>query len=240
MYNFHGEYGIIPACDVTNIDSLINLIKETCKLRFIQGYKIGMNMTVIEGAKTIIKEIRKYSELPIIYDHQKYGTDIPDMAGGEILEKLKSTGIDAIIIFPFAGIETLKATIKGCRRAKLFPIVGGEMTHPGFLVSEGGYIADDAPSRVYRDAASLGVDTFVVPGTKPAKITAYAEIIGKIISNPRFLFPGVGKGQGGDIAEAFKAALPYKCSAIVGRGIYGAKDIKEAATQLWESASSVL
>ena len=102
------------------------------------------------------------------------------------------------------------------------PIVGGETTHPGFLASEGGYIADEATSRIYQDAAKIGVQTFVVPGTKAAKITEYAEIVSKTVSNPRFLFPGIGKGRGGDIAEAFKAAFLYKCSAIVGRGIYGA------------------
>jgi orotidine-5'-phosphate decarboxylase len=80
----------------------------------------------------------------------------------------------------------------------------------------------------------------VVPGTKIDKIKEYAGLIGDVVPNPRLMFPGIGKGQGGDIAEAFKAASPYSCSAIVGRGIYAAKDISAAAIALWESASSVL
>lgn len=240
MNLFHNKYGIIPACDVADLKSLVTLIKETCSLKFIQGYKIGMRLLVFEGAKKVVTEIRRLTDLPIIYDHQKYGTDIPDLSGGDILESLKKIGVNGLIIFPFAGIETLKATIEGCRRANLVPIVGGEMTHSGFLVSEGGYIANGAPAKIYLDAARLGVDAFVVPGTKKEKIIEYAALVADIVPNPTLMFPGIGKGQGGDIAEAFKAALPYKCSAIVGRGIYAAKDIRAATTALWESASSVL
>ncbi len=235
---FDDKYGLIPACDVTGLSQLITLVKETCSLKFIQAYKIGAKLVTIEGAKNVVREISRLTDLPIIYDHQKYGNDIPDLSGGDILESFKKAGVDMLIIFPFAGIETLRATIEGCRRANLVPIVGGEMTHQGFLVSEGGYIADDAPVKVYRDAANLGVDTFVVPGTKAEKIKKYAALIGGTVPNPRLMFPGVGKGQGGDIVEAFKAASPHKCSAIVGRGIYAARDIGAAATALWESACS--
>lgn len=235
---FDDKYGLIPACDVTGLNQLITLVKETCSLKFIQAYKIGAKLVTLEGAKNVVREIRRLTDLPVIYDHQKYGNDIPDLSGGNILESLKEAGIDVLIIFPFAGIETLRATIEGCRRAKLVPIVGGEMTHTGFLFSEGGYIADDAPAKIYRDAANLGVDVFVVPGTKINKIKQYARVIGEIVPNPRLMFPGVGKGQGGDIAEAFKSAFPHKCSAIVGRGIYAARDIGAAATALWESACS--
>lgn len=234
---FDDKYGLIPACDVTGLTQLITLVKETCSLKFIQAYKIGAKLVTLEGAKNVVREIRRLTDLPIIYDHQKYGNDIPDLSGGDILESLKEAGIDVLIIFPFAGIETLRSTIEGCRRANLVPIVGGEMTHKGFLLSEGGYIADDAPAKIYRDAANLGVDVFVVPGTKTDKIKQYARVIGEIVPNPRLMFPGVGKGQGGDIAEAFKSAFPHKCSAIVGRGIYAAKDICSAANALWESAS---
>ena len=240
MTLFKGNYGIIPACDVQDITSLVNVIKDTRSLGFIQGYKLGIKIIAFEGAKKVIKAIRELTDLPIIYDHQKYGTDIPELSGGDIVDGFKKMGFDGLIIFPFAGINTLRAIIEGCERTDLLPIVGGEMTHPGFLVSEGGYIADDAPTRIYLDAAHLGVDTFVVPGTKIDKIKEYAVLIGDMVPNPRFMFPGIGKGQGGDIAEAFKAAFPYSCSAIVGRGIYAAKDISAAATALWESASSVL
>lgn len=240
MNLFRNRHGIIPACDVTDRKALSKLIKETTSLEFIQGYKLGMKMILLEGARALIKEVRQLTNLPLIYDHQKYGNDIPDISGGDVLESLKETGFDSIIIFPFAGIETLKATVEGCKRASIVPIVGGEMTHRGFLVSEGGYLADSSPGEIYQDSARLGVNTFVVPGTKAEKIRQYTGLLSGVVSNPTFLFPGIGKGQGGDIAEAFKAALPHASSAIVGRSIYAAKDIGAAASTLWKSASSVL
>lgn len=235
----NSKYGIIPACDVTSLDELKQIVQCTFELKFIQGYKIGINLVVIEGAKKTVEQIRKFTNLPIIYDHQKYGNDIPDVSSGLFLDQIKAAGIDSIILFPFAGLETMKATIEGCKRVGLFPIVGGEMTHKGFLSSEGGYISDDAPLRIYENAANLGVDTFVVPGTKIQQIKYYADCIRKIIPDPTFMFPGIGKGQGGDIANAFEASLPSNSSAIIGRGIYAAKDINKAASILWKNASSV-
>ena len=240
LSQFHIKHGIIPACDVSDLDALISLVKQTCSLKFIQGYKLGIEIVVPDGVKRVVQEIRRITDLPLIYDHQKYGNDIPDVSGGNFLARIKEAGIDALIIFPFAGINTLKATIEACKRLDLLPIVGGEMTHPGFLASEGGYLADDAPTRIYKDAARHGVDTFVVPGNKVEKIKHYVGLIRETLPNPAFVFPGIGKGQGGDIAEAFEASKPCVSSAIVGRGIYAAEDIREAASILWEKASSVL
>ncbi len=240
MTLFRGKHGIIPACDVSGLNDLINLVEKTYELEFIQGYKLGIEIVIPDGAKNVVREIRRSTNLPLIYDHQKYGNDIPDVSGGPFLDRLKEAGIDAIIIFPFAGIETLKATIEKCNKIGLVPIVGGEMTHRGFLKSEGGYIADDSLKRIYEDAARFGVDVFVVPGTKVDKIKEYVNLVAQINPNPTFLFPGIGKGQGGDIAEAFLASLPHDGAAIIGRGIYAAEDIAKAASALWTKASSIL
>ena len=77
----HNKYGIIPACDVVDLKALKRLVKRTCLLEFIQAYKIGVKTVALEGIKRVVKEIRQLTELPIIYDHQKYGTDIPDLSG---------------------------------------------------------------------------------------------------------------------------------------------------------------
>jgi len=62
--------------------------------------------------------------LPIIYDHQKYGADIPELSGGNILEEFKKTGIDGLIIFPFAGIKTLEALLKDAGEPSLCQLSG--------------------------------------------------------------------------------------------------------------------
>jgi len=232
---FNSKNGIIVACDVNKLDDFSNLIIETCELGFIQGYKIGINLVIPYGIYTVIEVIRRYTLLPIIYDHQKFGTDIPDVCSGKTLDVLKESGVDGIIIFPQSGPETLHATIKACIDKGLVPIVGGEMTHKRYLVSDGGYIINEAPEKIYIESAQLGVKYFVIPGTKIDNMKKYCSIIENITKEPKFLFPGIGKGQGGDIIDAFKAVKPYSSYAIVGREIYTEKNRKEAAKKIWDN-----
>ena len=238
MKLFRDRQGIIPACDVATMEALGDLVSATCELAFIQGYKIGMQLVVHYGASQVAQTIRGATDLPIIYDHQKFGTDIPEICGGPILHTLKDAGVDALIIFPQAGVETLKATVEACDQLGLVAIGGGEMTHKAYLARDGGYIADDAPQRMYADAARFGVQYFVVPGTRVESITRYRAQLGKLLEAPRFLFPGVGKGQGGDIVAAFAAVSPLSAYAIVGRGIYAEEDSRQAAINLWNNVQS--
>lgn len=235
---FKLKYGIIPACDITDLDRLSFLVRETCLLDFIQGYKLGIEITISHGIYKPVEMIRKYSDNPIIYDHQKFGTDIPEVCSGQVLKILKSASIQALIIFPQAGVETLKNTVLACKEIGLIPIVGGEMTHEGYLVKDNGYIADDGPERMYVDASRLGVEYFVLPGTRRKSMEKYKNILQKYVKEPKFLFPGIGKGQGGDIVEAFDAVAPCDSYAIVGRGIYAEKKPGEAAKRLWSAASA--
>ena len=232
---FPSRYGVIPACDVDSVPALSRIVKATGDLSFIQGYKIGMDLVVRCGVGEVVDAIRRFTDLPVIYDHQKFGTDIPEICGGRILEILRDVGISAVIIFPQAGIETLEAAVRACERLGLVPIVGGEMTHKGYLVQEGGYITDDAPQRMYLDAAELGVEYFVLPGTRVESIKRYRSQLEKVVESPKFLFPGIGKGQGGDIVAAFRAVGPLGGYAIVGRGIYAEEDSRQAAIRLWDN-----
>lgn len=235
MKLFNSKYGIIVACDIDQLSDLENLIKATHDMDFIQGYKIGMDLVVPHGIFKVTGVIKKYTNLPIIYDHQKFGTDIPEICGGKVLEVLKNAGVNGVIAFPQSGIRTLEAIVIKCKELALTPIIGGEMTHVGYVVSEGGYIADYAPEKIYMDAARLGVEYFVIPGTKLDKMRIYCSKLKEVILEPKFLFPGIGRGQGGDIVAAFGAVHPYESYAIVGRGIYAEKNRKEAANILWDN-----
>ncbi len=234
MALFKGRHGIIPACDVAELTVLEELVRETSDLEFVQGYKIGILTVLPNGLVAAVQAIRKYSELPVIYDHQKFGTDIPEICGGQILKTVKDTGVDGLIIFPQAGIETLKATVSTCLRVGLTPLVGGEMTHKGYLTGEGGYIEDGAPARIYADAAKCGVEYYVVPGTRVEAMTRYKGLLERSVKAPKFLFPGVGSGQGGDVRRAFDAVKPHSGYAIVGRGIYASPDKRTSAMNLWK------
>lgn len=56
------KHGIIISCDFSNIEKLKKLVKETCSLDFILGYKIGMLLTVKNSIQTATDTIRKYSD----------------------------------------------------------------------------------------------------------------------------------------------------------------------------------
>ncbi len=217
---------IIPSCDVDSLEKLNKLVKATCSVKGVGAYKIGFELVIPFGMGKVVKTIRKHTKLPIIYDHQKAGTDIPDM-GGKFMKACKLA--DAVIIFPQAGPETEAAWIKAAQQNKLNIIVGGEMTHPAYLKSEDGFIEDGAPSRMYEIAASMGVTDFVIPGNKPEKALEYVDLIKKKIKNPVFYSPGL-VAQGGSITDLAKRLDSWH--AIIGRAIYEANDMKKAAEKL--------
>ncbi|MBI2656282.1 orotidine 5'-phosphate decarboxylase [Candidatus Woesearchaeota archaeon] len=217
---------IIPSCDVDSLEKLSKLVKSTCSVKGIGAYKIGFELVIPFGMERVIRTIRKYTKLPIIYDHQKAGTDIPEM-GAKFMEACKLA--DAVILFPQAGPETEAAWIKSAQQSKMNVIIGGEMTHQAFLKEAGGFIDDNAPRRIYGIAASMGVTDFVIPGNKPEKALEYANIIKNKIKNPVFYSPGL-IAQGGNISDLAKKLDSWH--AIIGRAIYEAKDIKKAAEEL--------
>lgn len=223
------ERSVIPACDISNLRKLNRVVMETCGIEKIGGYKIGLELVIPFGLKKVVSTIRKHTDLPIIYDHQKAGTDIPEM-GEKFCNVCKAAGVNAVILFPQAGNVTATEWIRAAKNAGLGVIVGGEMTHPGYLAKNGGFIADDAPKRIYEIALSLGVTEFVVPGNKPEKILEYKQLIEARGVNPVFYSPGL-VAQGGELTEAAKAA-GRRWHAIIGRGIYEAKDMRKAAIEL--------
>jgi orotidine-5'-phosphate decarboxylase len=223
------ERSIIPACDVENIEELKKLVELTHDVKGIGGYKIGFFLALNHGLPRIVKTMRKFTDLPIIYDHQKAGTDIPEM-GEKFAKVCKNAGVDAVILFPQAGPATEEAWIKACQEVNLEVLVGGEMTHPKFKSSEGGFIADEALDKIYINAAKLGVTNFVVPGNKVERIAHYKSILEPIVEDLTFFSPGFVE-QGGKITEAAKAA-GKSWHAIVGRAIYQAKDIRKAAEEM--------
>jgi len=216
---------IIPSCDVDSLEKLSKLVKATCSVKGVGAYKIGFELVIPFGMEKVVRTIRKITKLPIIYDHQKAGTDIPEM-GEKFVRACKLA--DAVILFPQAGPETEVAWIKAAQKANMEVVIGGEMTHQAFLKEAGGFIDDDAPKRMYEIAASMGVADFVIPGNKPEKAMEYVNLINKKIKNPVFYSPGL-IAQGGTISDLAKNLEQWH--AIIGRAIYEVKDMREAAEE---------
>mgnify|MGYP001254807158 CR=1 FL=1 len=223
---------IIPSCDVSDLSKLKNLVKETCSVEGVGGYKIGLELCLKFGIPRVVGVIKELTDLPIIYDHQKAATDIPEL--GEKFAK-SVRGVDAVILFPFTGPETEKAWIKACKKEKLGVIVGGEMTHKAFLESEGGFISEKESLKIYEIAAKEKINDFVVPGNKPEKIKLYRAFLEARGIKPVFYSPGL-IAQGGNITKSAHAA-GETWHAIVGRALYNAKDIHNAAKELVKNLS---
>ena len=217
------ENSIIPACDVSSLDKLKKLVEETYSVDGIGAYKIGFSLVIPFGINKVAETIRDITNIPIIYDHQKAGTDIPDT--GELFMK-SCKWVNAVILFPQSGPVTEESWINAAKNEKINVIIGGEMTHKCYLKSDNGFIDDKAPEKIYKIAKKLGVNDFVVPGNKPEKIAYYRKLLGK---NAVFYSPGL-IAQGGKLTDSAKAAGKY-WHAIIGRALYQAKDINKAAKE---------
>lgn len=223
------EKGIIPACDVETIEQFEELVRQTADVEGISAYKIGFQLALRYGLPKVVETAKKHTDKELIYDHQKAATDIPDTGKG-FARVLKSSGINTAIIFPQSGPETERAWIYHAVDNGLKIIVGGRMTHPAYSVSEGGFITDEGALEMYRIAARIGIKDFVVPGNKPEAIKQIREIVEtEGVSKAVFYAPGL-IAQSGKISDAGKAA-GERFHGIVGRGIYTAANMKDAAIE---------
>jgi orotidine-5'-phosphate decarboxylase len=224
------DRSVIPAADVRSLSEFQNLVSQTHDVEGIGGYKVGATLVIRHGLKALVDAARELTDLPIIYDHQKGMTDIPDM-GKEFALAVKESGADAFIGFPQAGPTTMIEWTKAFNENGIGVIIGGEMTHPNYKRSEGGYIADEALPEIYGNSALNGVRDFVVPGNKPDRVMYYRSKLNTLIGDiSTFYSPGLIT-QGGVITDAAKAAGD-RWHAIIGRGIYAAKDIRAAAKEM--------
>lgn len=217
---------VIVAADIP-IDKLNPLVRATHDVEGIEGYKVCIALG-LRGLQRTVRMIRNHTNLPIIYDHQKAGNDIPGM-GDEFVNVCAEAGVNAVILFPFAGPATQERWTKASQDAGLTVLTGGHMTHEQFLVSEGGYISDDAPPRIYTLAARLGVRDFVVPGNKVDYVTKYRELLQQEVGSDDFTLWAPGFiTQKGEISQYAEVA-GNKWHAIVGSGIYAQEDMHRAA-----------
>lgn len=218
--------GVIVAADVAGLDELRRLVAACAGVPEVVAIKIGFSLGLRHGLPAVVDAIARISAVPVIYDHQKAGTDIPQM-GGPFAAVCRDAGVKGVIFFPQAGPKTLEGFVVGAFRCGLTPIVGLVMTHEAYLKSEGGYIVDDAPDAMARTAIELGVKDFVLPGTKPEIVRRFSTGVLASVESAGVFMPGIGS-QGGDLKGAFWAATPHRHFAIIGSAIYGAKEPRTA------------
>ena len=212
------EYRIIPALDVADLETALRLVCRTAGRASVYGYKLGFALGLAHGLPETVRRIREWTDKPLIYARPEAGTDNPHPAA-LVGNGLKTAGLDEVILFPHTGPRTLEAWTKAMQERQLKVIVGAVMTHPAYLVSEGGFIADAAAAAIYKQAAGLGVAAFVVPLTKPDVVAKLAREV-PFTATQEFYSPGFG-AQKGDPAQFPMLA---KHHLIMGRSLFAAED----------------
>ncbi|HSX36424.1 MAG TPA: hypothetical protein VLH84_05835 [Patescibacteria group bacterium] len=194
------------------------------------GFEVGLGLRLRDAV-----DAAHESGLSAVYDHQKAGNDIPATGKG-FGRAMERGGVEAAILFPFAGPVTQERWTRELMDRGIRVISGAEMTHDQIEARDdglaGGYIHGAAFERMFALAVGLGVRDFVVPGNKPGKVATYKAFLDREIGEGGFSLWAPGfVTQGGDLSET-GAVAGLNFNAIVGSGIYDAEDPRTAALQL--------
>ena len=230
------ERSIIPACDV-DLDTFTRLVETTHDMTIIGAYKIGFQLALSVGLPTVVSTARRFTNKPLIYDHQKGGTDVPH-TGKAYMKVLKEAGINSAILFPLSRGKTLEAWLEAAKEEGIHPIVGRAMTHERFtLETWNGKKKCNVVRDTHNKAARLGVTDFVVPSNHIDLIRYVHQAASPIVMStssvpPTYYSPGL-LSQGGTI-EGLLDVLPLPCPvhAIVGRAIYESIDPRAVISDL--------
>lgn len=229
-------HGIMPSLDMESLDEARGVIEKTTRIDGVVAYKFGLTTVLRHGLAQTVDAMRQVTDLPLIYDHQKAGADVPDMAA-KFAATCREAGVDGLILFPVAGPRAVSEFVGHAYKNRLLPVIGGDLPLPEYNIKGGGYIADDALFRIIERCVGMKADHFVVPATQPEKIRSISEWLTRGLEAPFLFLPGIGP-LGGGISEAFSEAPGCRCYAVVGRAVYGADDPGEAARKLGAEALS--
>ena len=230
MSIFASQRGIIPALDADSIDDVRRIVASTTAIDGVAGYKIGLAAVLRLGLAGAVRALKHETDRPLIYDHQKAGPDVPDMAA-KFAALCAEAGVEAVILFPLAGPRAVSEFVGRSLEHEIVPIVGGELPFPDYRQSQGGYVVDDVLERVFETALPLGARHFVLPAADHIRLAEHVSRLRAKTSHAALFLPGIG-ALGGTIRDTFAATGDWPAYAIVGRAIVAAGDPAEAARRL--------
>ncbi|MHB8601632.1 MAG: orotidine 5'-phosphate decarboxylase [Nitrosotalea sp.] len=150
------------------------------------------------------------------------------------LQRLWSSGFDAVIANPIMGLENLSHLVKNAHDDDRGVITLVHMSHPGAKLGYGLRVQDPTSGKIsnihdlfLKWSYSLHVDGIVVGATVPKLIELASK---KVKGRLEIYSPGVGT-QGGDPSSALDAGANY---LIVGRTILNSKNPQLEAKKLQE------
>lgn len=234
MELFEQKNGVIIDLGYLQDKFLIDAIDATNSIPFVVGYKIGALPVLEAGLKDTLRSIRKISSKPLLYDHQKLGSDLPDIYKGRILDLIKSYGADGVFLFPLGGKEVLEAIINKCIEIELIPVVCGDLSYKGFFAEEGGYIDIDVQQRIYLDAASYGVSHFMMSCNRVDRIKIYCHQLGGIIGQLKLIFTGINSADCNNLPDSCSQLKHNKAFALFDDSFSNTDEYVSALNTFWE------
>ena len=228
------DAGIIPALDLDDLDRMRRIVEATAPIPGVVGYKLGAVVALRHGLGRAIAVVREFTDLPVLYDHQKAGTDIPSMADG-FTKLCRDAGADGLVLFPLAGREAVRQFARRTLARGMTPLVGGELPYPEYRARHGGFVHDSALSRILEEATGVGVDHVIVPANDPRNVRRQLRLVRRHVERPSVFLPGIG-ALGGGIDACFAAAEGCRRYAIIGRAILRARRPAATARRFAEEA----
>ncbi len=215
--------GLLPSLDVP-LDRLPELLSKIDEIKVqsrnpIYAFKVGA-LLEMDGLKSVVSQIREYSQLPIIVDHQKLA-DIPSIIK-KFVEKVASLEVDGVILLGYVGPVSITTFVESCQDHGVANYIVAEMSHKG--ASE--YIKESTPQNIAKLARELKATGIVCPATKTESIQNCAEILKG--SPLGIMSPGHGP-QGGGADTAVRAGADW---IVVGRSFYTSPTPQETLIRL--------
>ncbi|OPY34829.1 MAG: Orotidine 5'-phosphate decarboxylase [Methanomassiliicoccales archaeon PtaU1.Bin124] len=208
---------LILALDETDGEKAMRIAAEVGDL--VDAIKINWPLVLSTAPQTITRLAEHAS---VICDFKV--ADIPN-TNKLIVEQAVRLGAAGVIVQGFTGTDSVEAAVQAAQGRDIYVVT--EMSHPG-----GVEFTQPNAERLAQIAVKAGASGIIAPATRPERIKALRQIIGKL----RILSPGVG-AQGGKASDAIVSGADY---VIVGRSIYGSPHPRAEAERVVDEIRSVL
>lgn len=227
---------IIVALDNETDDGfdLVEKIESDADIQnMVYGYKIG-SLWILEEGMQILEDLYfgGIEDHVLIVDMQKWPTDIPDIVAKQVNKIVNTNAVDELVACPMGGgrksLETFTIT---CKENNVRPLCVLEMTHP----ESDSYLDGMSHMKILRDAATFGIDGYIIPATKEPRqeIKVFLE---KTFPSLKAEFYSTGfKTQEGQTELMRKFGVK---KFIVGRGIYDADEPEQAIIDIYEEINA--
>lgn len=235
MEIFTPKNGILIDLNYPEKSKVAEAISSTKDLDFVVGYRVGPIPVLKNGLDKIADILRDRADKPVIYDHQKFGSDVPDICSGKILDYIKESGFDAIVILPLSGKEVLESIITKCTKINLLPIVCGDLPYHGYFLAEGGYITTDIQQRIYLGAASLGVSHLMMSCNRMDKIKIYCHQLDAIVGQLKIFITAISSPGCSELPDSCSQLMQKKVYAVFEKEFDSFEEYTSSLSTFWDS-----